>query len=74
MIKLKKILLNEAKANLTKIASANLGKFRTSLKTFQRRTTDKKWKTQLGIVLKDIDKLEAKCKSITSKMGDITLG
>ena len=73
MIKLKKLLLNEAKANLTKIASANLGKFRTSLKTFQRRTTDKKWKTQLGIVLKDIDKLEAKCKSITSKMGDITL-
>ena len=73
MIKLREILLNEAKANLSKIASANLGKFRNSLRAFQRRTTDKKWKTQLGIVLKDIDRLEAKCKKITSKMGDITL-
>ena len=36
MIKLKKLLLNEAKANLTKIASANLGKFRNSLKIYQR--------------------------------------
>ena len=28
---------------------------------------------QIDIVLKDIDRLEAKCKKINSKMGDITL-
>ena len=72
MIKLKEILLNEAKANLLKIAKANLGKFRNSLRTFERRTTPK-WKKQIDIVLKDIDRLEAKCKKINSKMGDITL-
>ena len=72
MIKLKEILLNEAKANLLKIAKANLGKFRNSLRTFERRTTPE-WKKQIDIVLKDIDRLEAKCKKINSKMGDITL-